>query len=279
MFEQHNKGHEGAFAPVVFETTNDAYKGTIWVSKTEQLHYVVLEYRSKYDVVVQCLELGNIQHVYLAALRAGAIKNPYYKGKYGGYFGEGPYTKAGHRKAYNVWKNMITRVTEEGQMTSRNAKYVGVIVDERWYNYQVFADWYERYMLRLNPKYHDEYQIDKDILTYYSDIKMYSPETCCLVPEAINKALDGLYRNRIAESDLPMGVHSNGKTFSVNISIYGKQPYLGVFNSPEEAFICYKTEKEKYIKELADFYYSENAILKDVYDALYAIEIYPYKLK
>lgn len=34
-----------------------------------------------------------------------------------------------------------------------------------------------------------------------------------------------------------------------------KKPiHIGVFNTPEEAFHAYKTEKEKYIKEVANYY-------------------------
>ena len=33
-----------------------------------------------------------------------------------------------------------------------------------------------------------------------------------------------------------------------------KPTHIGVFNTPEEAFLAYKTEKEKYIKEVANYY-------------------------
>lgn len=280
--EQHNKGHEGAEVPITFNSTNDCYRGTIWETDVEHLHYIVLHYNNKYDVEIQCLEIGNIMHVRLAALRGKSIKNPYLKNKFGGFFGDGPYTKHGYPKTYTTWYKILYRLDEDIQKsTSKNAAYAGTTIDENWLNFQVFADWYVNYVSELNPKYFTEYQIDKDILTWDTGIKRYSPETCCIVPEAINLACSNYGRERTVE-DLPIGVHCNGtggKSFSINISMYGKSPYLGTFSTSEEAFKVYKMNKEQYLKELADFYYNENAIKLDVYKALYNIDIKPYANK
>ena len=281
MFTQFNNNHKEATSPISFESVDACYKSTLWKSKGENLTYKVIKYNNKYDVEVLCLELGNIMHVSLAALRFGHIKNPYFRGKYGGYFGEGPYTKHGNPKAYNTWANIHKRLAEENQYTSRNKAYTGTVIDENWHNFQVFADWYEKYIGLLNPKYYNKYQIDKDILTWDTNIKLYSPQTCCIVPEQINIACANLYRDRYVESNLPMGVHANSSSksssYTINISLYGESPYPGTFETPEEAFMVYKQTKEKYLKELADFYYNENAILKNVYDALYSIDIKPFK--
>ena len=47
-------------------------------------------------------------------------------------------------------------------------------------------------------------------------------------------------------------------------------------NTVEEAFIDYKTAKEKYIKERALFYLNNGGIKRNVYEALININIAPY---
>lgn len=112
----------------------------------------------------------------------------------------------------------------------------------------------------------------------HQEYKIYSPNTCCMVPSAINYAISSLDRERVVEN-LPIGVHKNtyNDKYIVNISLGNQNPhpYLGEFNTPEEAFMTYKATKEKYIRELADYYYSINAIYKEVRDKLYTVNIEP----
>ena len=51
--------------------------------------------------------------------------------------------------------------------------------------------------------------------------------------------------------------------------------HLGVRNSPEEAFLLYKKEKENYIKQIANEQYNIGNITKRCYDAMinYEVEI------
>ena len=278
--EQRNINHPGANPPVIFNSVNDCYKGTVWVSN-EGLHYVVLQYNSKFDIIVKCIEIGNIMSVKLYPLRTGSIKNNYLRGKYGGYFGDGKYTKHGNIKAYLSWTNMLRRTSIEGQINNiRNISYIGVSVYDQWYNFQIFAEWFEKYISQLNPEYYNDYQLDKDILTFNNhNIRMYSPDTCSIVPSAINFALASQEKNRT--EDLPTGVHKNSEnSYSINISTGNSRiTYIGVYKNPEDAFLAYKKAKENYLHELADFYYNKGCILKNVYDALYNINIVPYKNK
>ena len=50
-----------------------------------------------------------------------------------------------------------------------------------------------------------------------------------------------------------------------------KNKSVGSFDTPEEAFQAYKTEKENYIKEVADKY--KNLISQKVYQSLYNYQI------
>lgn len=47
--------------------------------------------------------------------------------------------------------------------------------------------------------------------------------------------------------------------------------YLGTYDTPEEAFMVYKTAKENHIKEMADKY--KDLIPKKLYDAMYEYEV------
>ena len=65
--------------------------------------------------------------------------------------------------------------------------------------------------------------------------------------------------------DLPIGVYKskNGKKFGAKQG----STYIGSYNTVEDAFMTYKTEKEKYIKSVADMY--KEKIPKNLYNALY----------
>ena len=53
---------------------------------------------------------------------------------------------------------------------------------------------------------------------------------------------------------------------------YNKTYNLGHFDTIEEAFNAYKQGKIAYVREVADVYYKEGKITKEVYDALYRYE-------
>ena len=109
--------------------------------------------------------------------------------------------------------------------------------------------------------------LDKDIL--HKGNKIYGPDSCCIIPTAINCLFTG-QRNR----DLPLGVSLFKRTgkYCVSYPVYGstKRPKV-CKDTPEEAFQIYKINKEKYIKCIADEY--KQYIPKEVYDALYEYEV------
>lgn len=272
-------------SPIYYDSVKDMYRGCEYL--TNQGYVIrVLEYRSKNDVLIEFVGLNYISTARMYDIKVGKVGYPFHPNKYGAYFGIGPYTKHDTPKVYRAWYTMFGRVYEENDLNKRNSSYKGLSICQEWFNYQIFAEWYINYSNQLNPEFYNDYQIDKDILQWGNGKnKYYSPQTCCLVPSAINIALANQNNKRISEPDLPVGVTDNSgcykarRSFSINISMYGESPYLGTFNDPMEAFSVYKFHKEKYIKELADYYFSMNCILKDVYDALYRIEIKPFENK
>ena len=180
------------------------------------------------------------------------IPNVYNKGFLGiGVFGY-------KHNAYKIWIQMLRRCYSNKLQLIHNT-YIGCSVDERWFNFQNFAEWYEK-------NYIDGYHLDKDILIKGN--KIYGPDTCCFVPSEINVLFTKSNKRR---GNLPIGVserYNNGK-FQVSL----KDIYLGTYNSIEEAFNVGKNYKENKIREIAEIW--KNKINPLVYHALinYKVEI------
>jgi len=187
-----------------------------------------------------------------------------------GYLGEGIYTHSHPSK--DMWTQMIHRVYNDKKLKSRPTYRVCSVSDE-WHNFQNFAKWYdENYYVVEDCQMH----LDKDILI--KNNKVYSPSSCLVVPLAIN----GLVMlKKSSRGDFPIGVSlrkdSNQlrvhftKSFFNGKKIKTKRFSFGQYSNEKDAFEVYKREKEKYIKEVADYYRSQ--ITEKVYEALYRYEI------
>lgn len=79
----------------------------------------------------------------------------------------------------------------------------------------------------------------------------------------------------INKGDTPIGVYYNKKNMHSYVAFCWtggvQKEYLGQYNTPQEAFVAYKTRKEQYIKEIADKY--KGQIPQKLYDALYKYEV------
>jgi len=176
-----------------------------------------------------------------------------------GFLGNGKYLSSGeYKNIYNVWHSILRRCY--GNEIKFNS-YIECTVDERWHNFQVFAEWYEK-------NYIDGYHLDKDILIKGN--KIYGPDTCCFVPTQINSLFIRAKNNR---GSCPIGVSKHRDKFQVQIKKFGKQNNFGQYITINEAFKIYKIEKENYIKEVAEIW--KNEISNNVYISLinYKVEI------
>ena len=92
------------------------------------------------------------------------------------------------------------------------------------------------------------WQLDKDLL--FIDNKTYSETTCVFVPQEINKFFTDRCNDR---GDYPVGVyfHKASGKFKAQCAVNSKRQYLGLFDTPDEAFTVYKTFKENLCKQLA----------------------------
>ena len=108
--------------------------------------------------------------------------------------------------------------------------------------------------------------LDKDILV--KGTKIYGPNTCIFTPQKINLIFVKSNNNK-----LPVGIYydKTRKKYVAQCGKNGKLERLSFCDTPEEAFVIYKTFKEKYIKEIADQY--KELIPETLYNAMYEYEI------
>ena len=161
--------------------------------------------------------------------------------------------------AYNKWHGMLHRCYST-KVHEKYPEYIGCIVSEEWKNFSNFRYWYEK-----NNYGGSNLNLDKDIL--YKGNKIYSPDTCCLVPGFINTLFTNGKANR---GELPLGVYKeekNGITcYRACMAVSSKNIKLGTFKTQEEAFQKYKEYKEQYIKDTAKRY--KDKIPYSVYEAM-----------
>ena len=170
--------------------------------------------------------------------------------------------------AYVMWDGMLRRCYGTRKLQS----YIGCSVCEEWHYFSNFKKWFNEH----KDEYHKGYHLDKDILSKGN--KVYSPDTCCLVPQEINKLITKEKRDK-KKKNTPIGVSLSVRgrcvRYHAYVSIMGKRLNLGYFTDEKEAFHAYKEAKEKHIQEMATKYFNEGKITDKVYNALmnYKVEI------
>lgn len=229
---------------------------------------MVIAYEGKMSVLVE------FNHPYCVVkcrsdnLLRGKVANPMLPTFYDkGYMGIGNYSSRDKRH-YRLWTDMLERGYSM-LCKDKQPSYRDTTVCEDWLNFQNFAGWCDRQdSFNKKDSKGKSYQLDKDILVKGN--KIYSPETCCFVPQEVNLLL-------VKKSDFrgvnPVGVHFSslkGK-YKAQLSYSGKNTSLGTFTNPEEAFQAYKQAKESYIKEVAEKW--KGKIDDKVYDALLGYEV------
>ena len=251
------------------EQIRQQYEGTTIISK--QGYEVRL---NKYNDASNCeLEFLNVKFPYKINIEIRSFKNktvryPYHPSKYGvGYIGIGKFIGGSYSKEniiYDYWDGILRRCYSERIKKLRNS-YSDCLVDEYWHNLQNFGEWFEK---NYNPKYMKSWCLDKDILVKGN--RIYSPETCCFVPNEINVIFTNGY---IRRGEYPKGVSHKPK-INKYIAQYQKDgvvTHIGTFKTVDEAFQAYKEVKEKYIKEKADKW--KDQIDPRVYEAMYNYQV------
>ena len=230
--------------------------------------FIVIGYENAFRVKVKFLDVHGFEKItHAKSVKEGSIENPYDITQCGvGYLGEGKYKTSKQGKptpAHISWSSMMKRSYSEC-CKSHNPSYKGVTVCEEWHCFDNYAGWFYR-----QKGWDKKFQLDKDILVKGN--KVYSPDTCCLVPREINVAIKYGYVN---EKGLPAGVSiSTVGRFISSLNIKKKKTHVGVYDTPEEASAAYVQAKERYIKNLALSW--ANRIEWKAFKALMEWKVYP----
>ena len=229
----------------------------------------IVKYINCHNVVVNFIDYDYEVKTSYRCFLSGAVKCPYDKIVYGnGFIGVGKYkSKEGNSmtKQYQIWKDMLRRCYDD-KFHKKHPTYKDCEVCDEWLNFQNFAKWYDKNYYKIE---NEQMHLDKDILIKGN--KIYSPETCVIVPQVIN---DLFVKNNKSRGDLPIGV-----TFDKSRNKYigqckkGNMKSTKRFDNIDEAFYFYKTNKENYIKYIAEKY--KNKIPSKLYYAMlnYEVEI------
>lgn len=146
---------------------------------------------------------------------------------------------------YMKWNSMLTRCYNK-RYQSDKPSYEEFKVAAEWHYFMAFRSWMEK-------QNWEGKHLDKDLLV--SGNKVYTPDTCCFIPNEINVALS-TNKKRGYDKELPTGIFfekESGK-YLVQMSKFGKNKKIGRFKTLEEATLVYKNERESYVKQLADKY-------------------------
>lgn len=208
--------------------------------------FTVIEFHSATNVIIRHNdEHGHIAKVSSCQVRNGNIRNPFYPTLYGvAYMGVGKHKakiKGKSVQHYSIWTGAVMRCYCPVRLAKRPS-YNGCTLSKEFLCYQNFAEWYT-----THESYGLGYELDKDLLVKGN--KVYSAETCTLIPREINLAIR---TDRKKNSDLPVGVLENKiGGYIAGVRIKSKDCHLGTFNTVEEASAAYVKAKEAYVKEVA----------------------------
>lgn len=182
--------------------------------------------------------------------------------------GKYPITIDGRKtKEYETWHGILKRCYEQAYQ-KREPTYVGCTVCEAWYCYDTFYKWvitqenYEKW-----KEGGRKWCIDKDISVKGN--KIYSPDTCFLVPKNVNS----LFTNRrLHRGELPVGVRYHKKNHNYGATcmnpFIGKFKHIGSYITIQDAFNAYKEYKENIIRCVAKDEFEKGNITKKCYDAM-----------
>ena len=204
----------------------------------------------------------------------GRMKNPYdvIAGKHG-FIGVGIYKPSYKHngitipeKSYQTWYKMHIRSENNCEY---KPQYTDVKICKEWFNYQNFANWYNENYYEVE---NDFMCLDKDIMIPNS--RIYSPETCCFLPNRLNEIFHNM--NRTKSNGLPIGIeYAKRKTdkdgYRVKVTYVddnGNRRYVRkTFDELEDAKKFYSWFKQQDTRRIIESY--KNILPEKIYKALY----------
>ena len=226
--------------------TKEKYEGAVF--KTNNYGDVeVTEYIDSHNITVKFLNTGAIKNTTASALTTGILKDSevHDTHKYGVMDIPKSVGRGGRcDPLYKKWNGMMQRCYNPKNKIN-NPAYEACTSSETFRHFSKFKSWYYSQIGCEQEGWH----LDKDILIKGN--KVYSEDTCCIVPPEINVALAN---NKSVRGSFPQGViYNSTKTrYRARIQRGDKWESLGTYDTPEEAFYAYKPVKEAHIKSLAE---------------------------
>lgn len=169
-------------------------------------------------------------------------------------------------KAYKLWVDMLARCFSV-EFKLKRPTYIECTCCNDWLYYSNFKKWFDAQL------YKDGYHLDKDIIVPRN--KVYSPDTCALVPPYINSLL--VYKSK-KSGDLMRGVSKEKESsiFRASCCINKRNRHLGSFKDELEAHEAYKKAKYEEIRRVATNAFNDGDIDERVYKALLNYKINKY---
>ena len=229
----------------------------------------IIEYQNANNIVIEFQDDWKTKvHTRYKCFKDVQVYNPYDRNVCGiGITGD--IYPSTNTKEYSVWQGILHRSFDEA-VKNEHPTYQDVTCCEEWLYYPNFYEW-----LHNQPNFNkwlngDKWAIDKDILVKGN--KIYSPETCCLVPIRINSLFALPTRN----GECVLGVRKDNGKFIAEMSdvdSHGTR-YIGTYSTEEDAFyLGYKPRKEDSIKKIAKEEYDKENITRECYEAMMNYEV------
>ena len=212
--------------------------------------FEVVEYINSRNVVVRFLSTGFETTAQAVSVLKGNIKDKYLPSVHGvGILGDNlTVDETGkHTKEYKLWSDAIGRCYSI-KTHKKSKSYSDCYLTDDFLRFSYFSSWCKEQKGFGN----EGWVIDKDLLVKGN--RVYGEGFCCFLPEEINIALTN---SKSARGSYPIGVSFNKprrKFVAATSRIEGTSKHLGIFETPLEAFLCYKDYKEQYLKHLAERY-------------------------
>ena len=153
---------------------------------------------------------------------------------------------AEHYKVYSMWLHMHLRV-------GQHSNYLDCSIHDDWYLYSNFKNWV------LAHDVWRDLALDKDLLVVGN--KMYGPDTCCLIPQWLNKfiverkGVSGKLTGAFFVKRLANGPRPYQAKYVVpdhTKKNYQQQKHIGYFATELEAHTAWKAAKHTEACRIAD---------------------------
>ena len=213
----------------------------------------VVSYKSERDIEV-LFEDGHIKKCSYGRFKSGNVKNNFMPSKYGiAYIGNTKTKDNGIEKtSYRIWVGILDRVFD-GKLKS----YDKVSISDEWLSYENFEIWYNKNIYNIG---NEKMCIDKDILS--NENKIYSEDTCIIIPERINNMLIDFYNKETG-----LTYRDRVKKYEVSCRDFdGKKKYLGYYENKDDAILVYRKFKINTIIEVINSY--KDKLPKNIYDLI-----------